>query len=363
MTDKTAVQLLKCLVGSVALRHNYEIQSEGNAVTLTFSALPSFLKWNKLLPDAGVRVAAKAMFVQCIVRARLDYGIFDLADGECRDQPVGKHFLPMLQYITTDKDGQEWIAALEKHGCDGYDDDRCIGCLADYHEDEDEDEDEDDEDGDEDEDEGEDEEDAEDGVEDKEGEGHALDPTLKSVREALRSPFADWHAAIKEAVRDPNVDMNTRLTKHGQSALAMVAYASHGAQCIRTLVKAGANVNQPDFAGCTPLITAAKYGNLPTVKELCNAGAALDYKPPGSGVTALMEAARNKHIMVVRELLSHGAHPGVVCNHNNYSALNYADQVRATEIASELREATAGRQAAAKAAVRAAPAKKKQRKC
>ena len=153
LTDKTAVQLLKCLVGSVALRHKYEIRSEGNAVTLTFSTLSSFLKWNTLLPDAGLRVAAKAMFVQCIVTARLEYGIFDLADGECRDQPVGKHFLPMLQYITTEKDGQEWIAALEKHGCDGYDDDRCIGCLADYHKDEDED--------------------AEDGDEDKEGEGHA----------------------------------------------------------------------------------------------------------------------------------------------------------------------------------------------
>lgn len=58
--------------------------------------------------------------------------------------------------------------------------------------------------------------------------------------------------------------------------------------------------------GWTPLIEAARIGDLDAVKALVGAGASLDAANV-MGWTALIEACRNNHILVVRFLLDAGS--------------------------------------------------------
>ena len=66
------------------------------------------------------------------------------------------------------------------------------------------------------------------------------------------------------------------------------------------------NVNVMDKNGHTPLMEAAKEGDLEGVKDLLRRGADLELKSP-KGKTALHYAAANGHAQVVSELLRSGA--------------------------------------------------------
>lgn len=65
------------------------------------------------------------------------------------------------------------------------------------------------------------------------------------------------------------------------------------------------NVNAKDRHGHTPLIEAAKGGDLEAVKDLLHRGAEVDAQSE-KGKTALHYAAANGHVEVVKELLTHG---------------------------------------------------------
>ena len=66
------------------------------------------------------------------------------------------------------------------------------------------------------------------------------------------------------------------------------------------------NVNTKDRHGHTPLMEAAKVGDIETVKDLVKRGADLEAKSE-KGKTALHYAAANGHVVVVTLLLEQGA--------------------------------------------------------
>ena len=76
---------------------------------------------------------------------------------------------------------------------------------------------------------------------------------------------------------------------------------------VALLLKAGADPNQADPAGETPLMRAAEVGVLPVVQALLKHGAVVDVRDENYGQTALMFAARAGHADVVSMLLARGA--------------------------------------------------------
>ena len=76
---------------------------------------------------------------------------------------------------------------------------------------------------------------------------------------------------------------------------------------MRFFVKLGADVNQLDNEGRTPLSWAARNGHIETVKALLKAGANVN-QADRLGETPLYWAALNGHIETVKALLKAGAH-------------------------------------------------------
>jgi hypothetical protein len=88
--------------------------------------------------------------------------------------------------------------------------------------------------------------------------------------------------------------------KNGWGATAL-AVASKGGSfgVVHTLINHGANVDQggtEEVATLTPLMAAAQSGHLEIVRELLQAGAAIDVRLGSTGWTALMLAALNNQV-------------------------------------------------------------------
>jgi ankyrin repeat protein len=78
---------------------------------------------------------------------------------------------------------------------------------------------------------------------------------------------------------------------------------------VELLLKHGANVNQADGVGTTPLMMAAAAGNADVVKVLLDHGADVNAKEHSNEQTALMFAANLDRAEVISVLLAHGADP------------------------------------------------------
>jgi hypothetical protein len=79
---------------------------------------------------------------------------------------------------------------------------------------------------------------------------------------------------------------------------------------VEWLIRRGANLEQRNASGCTPLIGAAGQGWKQTVEVLIANGADIDASTViDDGMTALMAAAIHGRETVVRQLLDHGADP------------------------------------------------------
>ena len=76
---------------------------------------------------------------------------------------------------------------------------------------------------------------------------------------------------------------------------------------IRHLLAAGANSKSPQANGLTPLMVAARTGNLDVVKALLDAESDVNASTEEHGATALMWATTESHEDVVRLLLDSGA--------------------------------------------------------
>ena len=77
---------------------------------------------------------------------------------------------------------------------------------------------------------------------------------------------------------------------------------------IKFLVEKGADVNQSDNQGGTPLTNAARQRKNELVELLIKLGADVN-KPNGNGMTALVTAVMRDHVPTVKVLLANGANP------------------------------------------------------
>ncbi|CAF0881941.1 unnamed protein product [Didymodactylos carnosus] len=77
-------------------------------------------------------------------------------------------------------------------------------------------------------------------------------------------------------------------------------------EAIRVWIREGADVNQPDAYGYTPLINASMLGRLDVVKELISHRADVN-KAGQFGYTPLHAAAQGGHLDVVQTLVNYGA--------------------------------------------------------
>jgi ankyrin repeat protein len=76
---------------------------------------------------------------------------------------------------------------------------------------------------------------------------------------------------------------------------------------VSTLVAAGANPNAAQANGVTPLMIAARGGNVEIAQLLLARGANVKATIPSTGQTALMWATAERHIAMMRELIAAGA--------------------------------------------------------
>jgi ankyrin repeat protein len=102
-----------------------------------------------------------------------------------------------------------------------------------------------------------------------------------------------------------NLFMKILAAKSRKEEGLMETVAMHGSP-IRKGEGIMQNVNAKDRNGHTPLIDAAKEGDLDAVKDLLHRGAEVDASSE-KGKTALHYAAANGHVETVKFLLEHGA--------------------------------------------------------
>ena len=92
----------------------------------------------------------------------------------------------------------------------------------------------------------------------------------------LMSACASYRSEVVEFLLQAGADVNMP-TKDGQTALHVAVGSSPSLpekqrECVRLLLKQGAQVDALDKSGGTPLMDAAWFGCLPSVLELLEAG-------------------------------------------------------------------------------------------
>ncbi len=136
---------------------------------------------------------------------------------------------------------------------------------------------------------------------------------------------------LDAAGRGDSVAME-RAIKHGANVSAIdpspyrgfsaLALSAQHAPIVAMLIKHGANPNQVDGNGLTPLIYACGGGYLSTIEVLFDAGADLKFRT-SSGDSLLDDAASRGQLEIVRYLLDHGL-SATAANMNGYTPLHHA---------------------------------------
>jgi uncharacterized protein len=132
--------------------------------------------------------------------------------------------------------------------------------------------------------------------------------------------------AAEWLLKQPKLDLNKK-SQDGETPLMMAAFRGK-AEMVKSMIKAGAQVNQP---GWTALHYAATNGHKAIVALLLEEFAYIDAEAP-SKTTPLMMAARHGHIEVVKLLLEEGADTRVK-NVHNLSAIDFANMSQRPDIA------------------------------
>ncbi len=155
---------------------------------------------------------------------------------------------------------------------------------------------------------------------------------------ALREPSPDAAEALLDA---PKVDVNI-LNAKGESAL-MIAAIKGQQDVADKLIKKGADVNK---TGWTPLHYAATTGQTTLIALFIENHAFIDAESP-NGTTPLMMAAMYGSIDSVKLLLAEGADP-VMKNQQGLTAIQFAQRASRKDVADAISEAIRSRQPAGK---------------
>jgi ankyrin repeat protein len=164
------------------------------------------------------------------------------------------------------------------------------------------------------------------------------DPNVRDIagETALMTAARAGNAGVIRALLKAGAERDARDTEYAQTALHLAARAGH-AEAVRALLAAGSDVMartrvgpEPPFrriggtqgkgvekspargarpaipGGKTPLHYATRDGYLDVVRELLDAGAAIDDRDPND-ITPLLMAASNDRVAVARFLIARGA--------------------------------------------------------
>lgn len=123
-------------------------------------------------------------------------------------------------------------------------------------------------------------------------------------------------------------------TKEIDRMHAMIVKSDY--KMLKSYLKKGADVNEADEVGNTPLFFAAKIGDKRIVDLLVQHGANVN-NTNEVGATPLMLAAKFGNIYTVKKLLEHGADP-TIKNNSGYTAHVFAKAYENHEIAKMLEE-------------------------
>jgi ankyrin repeat protein len=167
----------------------------------------------------------------------------------------------------------------------------------------------------------------------------AADPDLRLVNAAARQDKAAIRTLLKAGV-DVNI-----ARADGATALLWAAHWGD-LETVDALLSAGAKVNHADDHGVTPLSRAAENADPALVQKLLTAGADPNLAQT-SGLTPLMVAARTGNVRVARALLVAGADVNRATNETKATALMWAVAEPHPEIVKVLIEARANVSASA----------------
>jgi len=126
---------------------------------------------------------------------------------------------------------------------------------------------------------------------------------------------------ILQALITAGAKLNPKYFSSGVSAL-MLAVSNNHLDCVRILIRSGAQLNLQDNYQGTALMLAASYDYPDCMRILIRSGAQLNLQD-NRGKTALMLAAGNNHLDCVRILIQAGAQLNLQ-NNNGETALDYA---------------------------------------
>uniref|UniRef100_A0A4W6FCD3 Uncharacterized protein n=1 Tax=Lates calcarifer TaxID=8187 RepID=A0A4W6FCD3_LATCA len=124
-----------------------------------------------------------------------------------------------------------------------------------------------------------------------------VDPVVFAIRRGDVEAVNDLAASAPHSLLKENKD--------GWIPLHDAAYCGQ-AECLRTLLRAGAAINPPNTYSITPLTVAAQQGQMRALCYLIEKGADVNMQTC-DGVTALHEASKNGHKEIVAVLLTKNA--------------------------------------------------------
>ena len=139
--------------------------------------------------------------------------------------------------------------------------------------------------------------------------GAAVDAATEAgaygAQTALMWAVAQGHAAVVEVLLAHGADVHARSTTFTETVKTISTYANYGLQCVP---RDECYITEVQSGGFTPLLFAARVGNLASARLLVAAGADVNETTP-DGASALAVAALSGHGDVGAFLLKYGADP------------------------------------------------------
>ena len=163
---------------------------------------------------------------------------------------------------------------------------------------------------------------------------------------ALMWAVAQKHSAVAEVLLAHGADVNARSTTFTETVKTISTYANYGLPCVP---RDECYITEVRSGGFTPLLFAARVGDLASARLLVAAGADVNEVTP-DGASALAVATLSGHGAVGAFLLDHGADPNAAAG--GYAPLHAAILQRDPVLAETLLSAGANPNAGVSASTR-----------